>query len=200
MGSLKFFNLGAIKDLFNTPVFIETGLGYGHGLDYARSFPFDKLYSIEIDSRVIDASGPQFKDDARVSIIHGKSLDGLREIYKSLNVNAIHWLDSHFGGADLGFAGFGDEQDEDIRLPLITELELIRDERAAKGFKDVILMDDLMIFDDEQRYPSDDWKGKLDIRPRKYINSRDKILNILSATHQYEVYMEDSGFVIIAPK
>lgn len=200
MGSLRFFNLAELKQRYNTPHFIETGLGRGDGVKYAQTVSFERIFSVEIMPEQVYAFRPQFTWDTRVQIICSDSISGLKAIFAQYPQPAIIWADSHFPGADLGIRGFADEQNEDIRLPLITELELIRDERAAKGIKDVILMDDLMIFDEVNHYPGEDWKAKLDIKPRKHVNARDKILSILSATHTNEVFNDDNGFVIFSPK
>ena len=54
MGSLKFFDLNDIVEKYQTSIFVETGLGWGHGVQFARTFNFEKLYSIELVKEVID--------------------------------------------------------------------------------------------------------------------------------------------------
>lgn len=94
----------------------------------------------------------------------------------------------------------GDEKDEDLRLPLLKEMEFVKNNRLDKGFKDIVLIDDLMIFDEENTYPDQAWKNKIDISPRRDKNCWKQILNMFSQTHSAQVFKENSGYVIFSPK
>ena len=76
----------------------------------------------------------------------------IKDIFKKTpkDENILFWADSHFPGYDLGLSAIDAEKDESIRLPLWNELLLIKESRPQS--KDVILMDDLMIFSEIEVY------------------------------------------------
>lgn len=200
MGSLRFFDLKGLQLRHDAKTFIETGTGYGHGVEYAQTIGFESIYSIEIFEKIVNDLTPKFANDKRVKLVRAPSIEGLNKIVGQIKGNAIFFLDSHFPGADVGGAGFGDEKDEDLRLPLLREMRFVKKNRLDKGFKDIILIDDLMIFDEENVYPDQEWKNKLDISPRKDKNCWKQILNMFSQTHAAQVFKENSGYVIFSPK
>lgn len=200
MGSLRFFNLKDLQLRYDAKTFVETGTGYGHGVEYAQTVDFQDIYSIEIFEKIVNDLTPKFANDGRVKLVHAPSLEGLNKVVREIKGNAIFFLDSHFPGADVGGAGFGDEKDEDLRLPLLKEMEFVKNNRLDKGFKDIVLIDDLMIFDEENTYPDQAWKNKLDISPRRDKNCWKQILNMFSQTHTAQVFKENSGYVIFSPK
>jgi len=201
MGSLRFFDLKSIKEKFGTKTFFETGAGKGTGIEYASTVNFENIYSVEIIKSQSDYLADIFKADPRIKLINDTSERGLIDYFRKNPENTLFFLDAHFPGADLGLAKFGDEKDEDIRLPLVQELEIIRDLRAAKGFKDVILLDDLMLYDEDNIYPDSHLKLEHDIKPKgKYINAYMRILTTLIDTHDYQVFNKFSGYVVIYPR
>jgi hypothetical protein len=201
MGSLAYFDLPALKKSINAKVFIETGFGWGTGMLTAAKCDFEKLYSIEISPEVIYRGYQQVANDPRIQLVCADSISGLKWLIPNIShTNCIFFLDSHFPNADLGLAGFGDEKNEDLRLPLLNELQLLKDERASKGYKDIILLDDLFLYDDDNKYPGDGWKAKLDILPRKDRNKHEQIVSFFNETHSATRTFDDNGYVSFVPK
>ena len=200
MGSLKFFNLQELKDRYHLDIFLECGLGWGDGIKYAQTFDFEKIYSIEISQDVINNSKDELCKDKRVEVLCANSVDGIREVLKSIptNKNILWWTDSHFPSADLGFAAFDAEKNEEVRLPLWNELNLIKELRPNN--KDVILLDDCMIFSQTEVFPDEHLKKTHAINTEIYANHLDKIRNLFSETHNSELFYKDSGYLIISPK
>ena len=200
MGALNHFNLNSYIEKYNTTTFVETGLGRGDGLKYAQNSSFKKLYSIEILQSIIDLSKDDFANDERIEIICANSVDGLKDIFKKTpkDENILFWADSHFPGYDLGLSAIDAEKDESIRLPLWNELLLIKESRPQS--KDVILMDDLMIFSEIEVFPHNHLKDVHRIKNEVYKNYLDKIKNLFSETHEYQLFYEDSGYLAIFPK
>lgn len=200
MGSLRYFNLDQIRKRFNTSVFFETGAGTGTGIEYAASVEFEHIYSVEIIESQATLLSRRFSSDKRISVICNRSDEALKEYLPKLSSNALFFLDAHFPGADLGLRSFDAEQDEDLRLPLFNELNIVKELRADKGFKDVILIDDIMIFDEDHIYPDNHLKQKFAIAPRKLINGYQQILDVLKDTHNYQIFPDYSGYVMIYPR
>ena len=148
MGCLSFFNLQEIIDKYNTTVFIETGLGYGSGLKYAQQFNFRILVSTEIlADHAEHMYRTEFNDDVRVFIRAGNSYEILDQMLavNYADENIYFWLDAHYPGGDLGRNNYDYEQDIDVRLPLEKELEVIHKHRSNR--QDVIIADDLRIYE-----------------------------------------------------
>lgn len=200
MGSLKFFDLAELKSRHGAATFVETGAGWGHGIEYAQTFDFEKIWSVEIFTELAQALSQKFASDPRVRLVNSDSVTGLEHVYAQTPGNTITFLDAHFPGADVGAADFGAEQNEDIRLPLLTEMAAVKRLRADKGFKDIILLDDIMLYDDENSYPGNSWKTALDIMPRKNRNCYREILHFFDETHTSQIFNQENGFVIFSPK
>ena len=153
MGSLINYNLAELKEKYDTPIFIETGTAFGDGIKHALKFNFDKIISIEIMINQANLMKEYFQNDKNVEIICGNSLEVFERLLPYINENAIFWLDAHYPGADLisdcsqRLNAYMAEKNDDIRLPLEKELELIKSVRVGK--KDVILLDDLNIYRNE---------------------------------------------------
>ena len=125
-------------------------------------FPFNQIFSTEIVKSQADKLNRKFCKDTRVVILHGNSPEVLRKILPKIDHNILFWLDAHYPGADLGLCRHDSEQDIDIRLPLERELDIIFELR--KGFQDVIICDDLRIYEraDIENYNIDEFQyGKI---------------------------------------
>src|SRR4051812_18995269 len=100
MGSLRRFALQTIKNQFNLKVFFETGLGWGHGVEYAQTADFEKIYSVDIVKEIVDRFTPKFASDPRVELICASSADALNKYCDEIKDNTFFYLDAHFPGAD----------------------------------------------------------------------------------------------------
>jgi hypothetical protein len=195
MGTLKSFQLGYFIDRFKAKTLVETGTGKGDGVRYARGFPFEEIYSIEIVAEQVEKLRPEFADDPRIHLIAGESTGSLRDLIPKIKGNAVFWLDAHFPGADLGLNTYEESGDPTVSMPLRQELEMIRDMRA--GFLDVILIDDLRI------YERDNFERG---------NARDKVpgfqwptdsrflYTTFEKTHEWHRFLEHEGYFVLFPK
>ncbi len=147
MGTLKAFDLRRLIEEYQTSIFVETGTGAGDGLAYARTFPFTSIYSVEIVKHHAEKLQTLFQSDSRIKILSGNSYEALDIILNQIAKDAriLFWLDAHYPGADLGFNDFNSESDISKRLPLERELSSIRKYRPE--CRDVILIDDLRIYE-----------------------------------------------------
>jgi hypothetical protein len=194
MGALKSFDLSSLIKDFNLKYFFETGTGYGHSLEYACGFNFEKLASVEIDARAYSIATENFKSDKRVCLFYGNSFDVLNKQLQSFDKNTLFWLDAHYPSADVGGGDYTVEKNIDIRLPLEKELELILN-RADK-YRDVILIDDARI------YFKDNFEAK-NLYEINYENiAKYNGLPILEEFKPYfkiEKSLQETGYIIITP-
>jgi hypothetical protein len=196
MGNLKLFNLNNFIKKYNITNFIETGTARGNGIEYANSFMFKKLYSIEFSKELYEHCADKFKHDEKIKIINGTSKNGLNEILSEpIEGNILFWLDAHYPYADttpsIELYNMGDDE---IRLPLEMEVRLIQKKRKNK--KDVIIVDDLRIYEDNN-YECGNIPSQ--INPPKNRNI-DFIYELFSETHTITKDLRNEGYLIIEPK
>jgi hypothetical protein len=196
MGSIKFFNIQKLKDQHNIDTFIETGFGNGDGLSNILSINFKEIFSIEIMQCQIDTFGSKFKNDNRVKLLCGNTIDVLQNILPKIENNICFWLDAHFPGADNPSPLHGQhdaEKNDDIRLPLERELEIIKNLR--KEYKDIILIDDIKLYMNDGEFAN--WVPN--IKPRQKFSSKEFYKEILSDTHRFEYFNNDTGYGALIP-
>lgn len=195
MGDLYIHDLSRYIDNFSCTQFVETGTGVGTGLEYACQFKFKKLYSIEYVKKLYDQCKLKFDSDKRVNLLHNNSLDGLSEILDVLDEDpTFFWLDAHFPGADFHFNDYDHlKDDENLHMPLIKEIELIKSKR--NNCKDVFILDDLHLYADgpfQLENPEFIKKyGKKDIS---------KATDLFKQTHDFTIDRRHQGFFIMTPK
>ena len=194
MGELRFFKVQDVIQRFNTRAFVETGTGYGFSLYFASCFPFQQLHSIDILEDEVKRLRPAFEVDRRVQLHAGKSPDVLRQLLPTISENILFWLDAHYPGAHHG-APFDAEKDERTRLPLEDELNVIKELRG--GFRDVILIDDLRIYE-EDRF---EWGNLRNFNLQHTGKFDSKFLySTFEATHSSQRLLNHTGYVVLLPK
>lgn len=194
MGSIKKFNLGRIIREFNITCFFETGTWKGDGVAYAAEYPFKKILSSEIIPEIAEKAIERFKKDSRISIITGNSTEVLKENLSKMDGNCVFWLDAHFPGAEEGINNYNDFDDENVKLPLAEEIRIIKEQR--KNYQDVILIDDLRIYEEgPYKY------GNL---PNNVLPPKVRNINFLNehfgTTHIILKSFESEGYVMMFPK
>jgi hypothetical protein len=126
MGVLSTFDLTNYFTDYGIKNYFETGLGVGECLRYSMSFPFQKLFSVDLDEGLIEQSRyleeyvPQLPADEPV----------------------LFWLDAHFLGSDIRGVPYAESIQTHKRdsLPLEDEVKIIT--RLRDTSKDVIICDD----------------------------------------------------------
>jgi hypothetical protein len=140
--------------------------------------------------------GSRFAKDNRVKILLGNTLDVLSDLLPKINQNICFWLDAHFPGADNPSPLYGQhdaEQNDDIRLPLEKELDLIKNLRSK--YKDIILIDDIKLYRNNGELAN--WASN--IKPRQKFSSNEFYKEILSKTHHFNYSDHDTGYGILTP-
>ncbi|HVG13423.1 MAG TPA: hypothetical protein VM935_00630 [Chitinophagaceae bacterium] len=194
MGRIKRFNLRKLIDISGAEFFFETGTWRGDGLAYAARYPFQKLYSSEIIESVATKAKKRFEHNSKVTIVTGSSTEALQTITPSLNASCVFWLDAHFPGAEEGLKEYNEFEDETIKLPLEKEMEIIA--KRTSRFQDIILVDDLRIYE-EANYES----GNLpeNVLPPK-VRNVDFVTKMFGRTHTIIRSIKDEGYLIVVPK
>lgn len=194
MGSLRRFNLSRIIKEYNIKYFFETGTWKGDGVAVALKSNFEGIISTEIIPSIAESARERFRNESLVEIITGNSVDILEKKISSLNGNCLFWLDAHFPGAEERLNQYNDFEEEDVKLPLKKEIELIR--RLRKNYDDVILIDDLRIYEDGP-YLSGNMPG--DILPPS-IRNIDFVYKEYKNTHIILKSFREEGYLLVFPK
>lgn len=205
MGALKNLDILPVINRYNTRVFIELGAGYGTGIYHALSLPVSNVLSVEIDAEQADLLQRFFRYDQRVQIFPGLTRDFLDRILPQIPVTVPCFIfcDSHYPSADFGKRAFDAEKDENIRMPLVQELELILKHRVSKGAKDVILIDDISLYDGSERiYVADHKKSERakELAPILHQNYLPKFIEWLAPTHDHNIITQEQGWLIFTPR
>jgi hypothetical protein len=194
MGNINRFDLNRIIREYRAPFFFETGTFRGDGVAYALQSSFKKIISVEIIPEIADQAKQRFNAEPGVEIIEGESTSVLQQKLPELSENCIFWLDAHFPGADAGMTEYDAANDEAVRLPLANELETIYKLRA--GFKDVLILDDLRIYEDG---PYEKGNVPADALPK---SNRDIgfVYDYFSKSHRVMKSYLDEGYLLLFPK
>lgn len=198
MGTLKEFNVPALKDRFNLDYLIETGLGEGESLKSVLYFKFKRVYSIDIDPeairRVRVTLPGAFPYGLQVSLLEGSSAEVLPRVLPEVSDgNVLFWLDAHYPCHSTNGEKYGTEPRPDLRLPLETELQCLLSHRDIS--KDVILIDDLRIYEDGP-FPAGNWED----RAKYGASGCQFVFDLLDPTHIVTRSYRSGGFLECLPR
>lgn len=196
MGKLSFFNLNGYIERYGVDVLVETGSGTGTGIDFARTFNFKSIISIEIVAEQVKKLNETFAHDPRVQVIQGKSNQVLSWVLPQLSkFNILFWLDAHYPGADLGLNGYEDEKNQEINLPLESELDTIL--QLRKEYKnDVIICDDWRIYE----HGPFDGKNMDEIGYGHVAKYENNVINKVKNKFRVCKLYDDEGYLVLEPR
>ncbi len=136
-----------VLDFYDIKNFVETGTGQAEVVQtVVEADDTLNVHTIEVIPEIYDKNKINFSYLKDVNWHLGTSFDILPEILPDLKGTTLFWMDAHFPGADFGLSSYGDEKDDDKRLPLKKELETIVANRDVSN--DVFVIDDLRIYED----------------------------------------------------
>lgn len=215
MGDLSKFDLGRIAYLCDTKFFVETGTFEGDTTQYAYdTIPYDdlgrnkveivKFWTIEYDASYAAKARERFKNQSKIEVVHDNSINGLEYVDSKCNGNTIFWLDAHFVGSDGGHKPYNSDEDLKSRLPLEWELRVL--EQRIISYRDVIIIDDVRIyedgpfdsgtFDDAMKAQSSSVRRK-DISPYNSIN---ELIEPFAKSHLIFKLYYHQGYIVMLPK
>ena len=199
MGELYFHDLQSYMDRFGCNVFVETGTGRGTGLRHALKYPFEKYFSIEINKVLFEDAVKQFDKylSGQLTLVNQSSIDGLRRVLffppDVRNLTYLFWLDAHFPGADFQLGFYDDRHPDEIKYPLLWELEAIFNIRPNN--RDVFIIDDLQLYEDGNY--------ELKLAPEFLAKHRRRIqpiIDLVNKTHSIRRDYRHQGFMILEPR
>jgi hypothetical protein len=196
MGTLRFFNLQPLLEQFGCRILFETGTGLGDAVKYASYFRLDRLISVEINAQLAEHAREAVGRDPRVRIFCDTSETVLRSVLPQIpkSTPILFWLDAHFPGADYGLGEYQGEANPDLRLPLQRELATIAELRA--GARDVLLLDDLRVYEDGEY-----GQGPCPAEALPPAGARNlDCLQAWAATHDILRLYQHTGYVVLTPK
>jgi hypothetical protein len=193
MGSLRRFDLKRIIDDYKTINLFETGTFWGDGVEFALGYAFVKINSVEIVPEIANKARSKFLNQDKVEIITSDSVSALQQQLPCLKANTLFWLDAHFPGADAELSDYANG-DEAYRLPLDKELEVIL--KLRKGFNDVLIIDDLRIYEDG---PFVNGPVPQNAMPKGERNI-DFVFRYFGNTHFIFRSYLDEGYILLFPK
>jgi hypothetical protein len=193
MGFIDKHDINSIITEFNIENYIETGTGAGICLSHMIPFNLKQYHTIEIHSTLYDLAKEKFKDYSNCNLHFGESSEKLVDALKDTNGPTLFFLDAHFPGADFGYAQHDSEKDYNIRLPLENELKIISDNKDTS--KDVLILDDLRIYEDGP-FEDGNWVD------RKRIGGEgiEFIYNLFEKSHDISKDYRDQGYILLFPK
>lgn len=215
MGDLKHFDLGRIAYLGNCKFFVETGTFEGDTTQHVYdNTSYDdlgknrvdlvKFWTIECDASYAVKARERFKDCPNIEVVHEDSITGLEYVDSKCNGNTIFWLDAHFVGSDGGHNSYDRDKDVKSRLPLEWELKIL--EQRLLSYRDVIIIDDVRIYEDGpfECGTFDDAMRSMNSSVRRSqispYNSIDPLLKPFAQTHNVYKLYKHQGYAVLLPK
>ena len=190
--------LKEVVETFNIKNFVETGTGMGDSLSSIIELNVEdmNIYTIEVIDEIYNILIEKFGNIKNVDLIKGYTHVEMPKILQKLSSSpTLFWNDAHFPGADYRINGatYGSEPDRIKRIPLETELRIVK-ESGRDISKDVFVLDDLRIYKDGP-YQNGSW----DMREICGDNNIDFVHDLFKDTHSIiESYLCE-GFLILFP-
>lgn len=186
-------SLARFRDQWSIREMIETGTGDGESILFAKE-AIHRIYSFEINEQIFNEVDRKFATNKDIRIYNNESASGLKFLFHLYKFRepVLFFLDAHFPGADFGLAGYGDEKNKKIRLPLEEELYTI------VRYHDIT--DDVFIIDDLRVYESGPFEaGNWEHRESTGGDGIEFIYDIFADTHYIEKDYRFQGFVLLTP-
>ncbi len=185
MGELSDFQLDRLIADYGCRFLIETGTGEGVDIEFAGTFPFEHVYSIEKSHKLAITVAFRNAMNQKMTIIHGHAERGLKMVLEEipLEVPVMFWLDTH--------PTFEDAQPSS---PLERELRVIAGLRDTA--RDIFIVDDLRLYEDGA---FEDGPCPPDLAAPSAFRDLHFVEDILGATHQVNRLVRRTGYLCAFP-
>jgi hypothetical protein len=125
---------------FGLTTLVEAGTYYGEMIAAVAS-RFQRIWSIEIDERLVGLAQARFRNLPRVIILHGDSQSVVPKLARELNEPCLWWLDAGYCGW-AGAAGrsdrLGGEMEAILSAPVQGHVILMDDADGVVGLDDLL--------------------------------------------------------------
>jgi hypothetical protein len=120
------------------PYFVETGTADGDCVSLVSNLGFEKIYSIELDTRLQESNIKKFSnliEEGKLELIIGDSLLELSNIISKLDRPTTFWLDAHVDDGPMGIkkCPLYEELNSINSSPIKTHTIMIDDMRCLGG-------------------------------------------------------------------
>lgn len=198
MGRLSRLNPSDLVRAYGLDTLVETGTGHGHSVITALQVPeITHIVTIEVDYETYHRNTVTFSNEPRVTCLHGDSSVLLPKVAADLTPNrrVLWFLDAHFAGSGRLAPLPMEVKNGDVEAaaPVLTEVKALIAYRGAVLANDVIVIDDLCLFE-EGPY-------EVDARElRMSLGQRSLAWMDLLMTHTIERVYHDGGYLIARPR
>lgn len=185
LGVLSDFDLARMIADFGSRFLIETGTGEGVDIEFAKTFRFEHVYSIETSLTLAIKVAFRNAQNQKMTIIHGRSERGLKEALEEIPQDApvIFWMDTQ-----------PTFESHVPPSPLERELRLIS--RLRDTSRDIFLIDDLRLYEDGA---FEDGPCPVDQLAPPTFRDLHFVEDILGATHQVNRMIQRTGYLCAFP-
>lgn len=195
MGSLRRFNLRAIRLLANIGALVESGTGTGSSVSWALKCGFDEIHSVDIEERRNLHSAKLFASGPCVNLCYGESIPFLKAVLPQVKRNKLVYLSAHSArGADSGLTNNFQAAASSNNFHLIDELAVIHE---FLGDDDVLIVDDACI------YQSGSFQfGECPNFARQWdkASELETLFEYWTETHVLVILEADHGYFLLVPK
>jgi hypothetical protein len=185
MSGFQDINIRPLIEKYTLINFIETGCHTGSGINHAINSGMKNIYSCDIDIKFVKMCQQIFPG---AYIVHGHSVNFLKNIVDIIPGNCLIWLDAHFPALTGGVAN-----NEEENFPLFKELEVLSKKDGIE--EDVIIVDDIRVIISDDNPIKQDFDDQYKIR-----GATIKQLTDLFPNHNHEIVNFQEGLLIFTPK
>ena len=200
MGSLlhSAWDAKELKREYNLQIAIETGTAYGEGTKFLAEI-FEEVFTIEIDDGFFEDNSERLSEFSNVHAHLGKTTESLPPILEAnRDTPAFFWLDAHLPrrGKHRYVTGcfVEEDHDEEINFPLEDELRVIVKNKNIS--KDVLLIDDLRIYENGP-FEVGNWSERYEYE--RATAGCGFVYELLEQTHSIEKSFKDEGYLLAKP-
>ena len=196
MAALRDFNIGRLKADFGLRYLVELGTGDGDGVEFVKDLGFEHVHSVESQHKPALKVALRHSQRQDITIIHARTSRGLLEALEEIPADAptLFWIDSCYSGCDT--RQLFDVPERTGGVPLRIERDLRQILAARSQGADIIMMDDLFLYDDDA-YQGPFPENPPNIPPQ--YRSVAFMEPLLSKSHRLEVIMSGGGTLVALP-
>ena len=158
---------------------------------------------MDIDEQLIEAARQKFSHyDKDINLTATTSVEFLKDYASELPKDSatLFFLDAHFPGADFHKMSYEESirTYKEVAFPLEEEISILNSLRDTS--RDVIILDDLMLYEPGDMYEHKGWEhGWLQQELNLATNSQ-FIYDAFEKTHNFKKDYRNQGYLVITPK